>query len=94
MRTKFAIKLLRHQPGHLTESQCIQHLAKLEQLRLIELLPKNRIKVLVAYNFNWQGYHPSGQNMQRSRGRSQIGTGHQNIAHQADLAKLNFLSKS
>jgi DNA-binding Xre family transcriptional regulator len=43
---------------HLTGNQCIQHLAKLDRLRLIELLPKNRVKVLVARNFTWQENGP------------------------------------
>lgn len=43
---------------HLTETQCIQHLARLDRLRLIELLPKNRVKVLVARNFKWQENGP------------------------------------
>ena len=38
---------------HLTEAQCIQHLAKLDRLKLIELLPKNRIKLRVTANFKW-----------------------------------------
>ena len=36
------------------ETRCIQHLAKLDRLKLIELLPKNRIKLRVATNFQWQ----------------------------------------
>jgi DNA-binding Xre family transcriptional regulator len=43
---------------HLTDAQCIQHLAKLDRLRLIELLPKNRVKLLVARNFKWQENGP------------------------------------
>jgi len=46
---------------HLTETQCIQHLAKLDRLRLINLLPKNRVKVLVARNFKWQENGPIQQ---------------------------------
>ncbi len=38
---------------HLTEHQCINHLAKLDRLGLIDLLPKNRIKLRVAPNFKW-----------------------------------------
>lgn len=38
---------------HLTEHQCINHLAKLDRLGLIDLLPKNKIKILVAPNFKW-----------------------------------------
>ncbi|MES9993985.1 MAG: helix-turn-helix transcriptional regulator [Candidatus Thiodiazotropha sp.] len=43
---------------HLSEHRCIQHLAKLDRLRLIELLPKNRVKLLVARNFKWQENGP------------------------------------
>jgi transcriptional regulator with XRE-family HTH domain len=35
------------------EHECIRHLAKLDRLKLIELLPGNRIKLLVAPNFSW-----------------------------------------
>jgi DNA-binding Xre family transcriptional regulator len=38
---------------NLSEVRCIQHLAKLDRLRLIELLPKNRVKLLIARNFKW-----------------------------------------
>lgn len=43
---------------HLSETQCIQHLVRLDRLRLIELLPKNRVKLLVARNFKWQENGP------------------------------------
>ncbi|MCP3662006.1 MAG: helix-turn-helix transcriptional regulator [Gammaproteobacteria bacterium] len=43
---------------HFTEPRCINHLAKLDRLQLIELLPKNRIKLLVAPNFRWQENGP------------------------------------
>ncbi|MEW8507131.1 MAG: helix-turn-helix transcriptional regulator [Candidatus Thiodiazotropha sp.] len=42
----------------ISEHQCIQHLARLDRLRLIELLPKNRVKLLVARNFKWQENGP------------------------------------
>lgn len=42
----------------LTKAQCINHLAKLDRLRLIELLPNNRIRLLVAPNFKWQENGP------------------------------------
>ncbi|MCW8889994.1 MAG: helix-turn-helix transcriptional regulator [Sedimenticola sp.] len=38
---------------HISETRCIQHLAKLDRLKLIELLPKNKIKLRVATNFKW-----------------------------------------
>jgi hypothetical protein len=36
-----------------TEPELIQLTAQLDRLKLIELLPNNRIKLLVAPNFNW-----------------------------------------
>jgi len=38
---------------HISETQCIQHLARLDRLKLIELLPGNRIRLMVAPNFSW-----------------------------------------
>lgn len=40
------------------ETRCIRHLARLDRLKLIELLPRNRIKLLVAPNFKWQENGP------------------------------------
>ncbi|MEZ5525109.1 MAG: helix-turn-helix transcriptional regulator [Pseudomonadales bacterium] len=37
----------------ISEAECIQKLAKLDRLKIIELLPGNRIKLRVAANFNW-----------------------------------------
>ncbi len=42
---------------NLTEPELILELAKLDKMKLIELLPGNRIKPLIASNFNW---HPDG----------------------------------
>lgn len=41
-----------------TEHECVQKLARLDRLKIIELLPKNRIKLLVAPNFNWRKNGP------------------------------------
>ncbi|SEG69387.1 helix-turn-helix domain-containing protein [Marinobacterium lutimaris] len=38
---------------NLDEHLCIQKLARLDKLQIIDLLPKNRIKLKVAANFNW-----------------------------------------
>ncbi|MDH3902305.1 MAG: helix-turn-helix transcriptional regulator [Xanthomonadales bacterium] len=43
---------------HISESECVQHLAKLDRLKVIELLPKNRIRLLVAPNFSWHENGP------------------------------------
>ncbi len=38
----------------LTKPQCIQYLATLDRLKLIELLPKNKIKLLISAHFKWR----------------------------------------
>jgi len=35
------------------EVRCIQYLAKLDRLKMIELLPRNRVKLRVSPNFHW-----------------------------------------
>ncbi len=37
----------------ISQVQCIRYLAHLDRLRIIDLLPDNRIKVRVARNFSW-----------------------------------------
>jgi DNA-binding Xre family transcriptional regulator len=37
----------------ISETEGIQYLAKLDRLKIIDLLPKNKIKLLVASNFAW-----------------------------------------
>ena len=43
---------------HISETECVRHLAKLDRLEVIELLPKNRIRLLVAANFSWRENGP------------------------------------
>lgn len=38
----------------LSEVVCIQYLAKLDRLNIIELLPNNNIKIKISPNFKWQ----------------------------------------
>jgi len=38
---------------NISEHECVRHLVKLDRLKIIELLPGNRIKLLVASNFSW-----------------------------------------
>ncbi len=42
----------------LSETDCIKQLARLDKMKLIELLPGNRIKALIAPNFAWQPNGP------------------------------------
>ncbi len=37
----------------ISETECIRKLAKLDRLKVIDLLPGNRVKLLVAPNFHW-----------------------------------------
>ena len=41
-----------------TEAETIRYLARLDQLKLIELQPGNRIKLLIAPNFKWRDNGP------------------------------------
>ena len=45
----------------ISETRCIRYLAKLDRLKLIELLPKNRVKLLIAPNFKWRENGPIQQ---------------------------------
>ncbi len=45
----------------MSEARCIKLLAQLDRLKMIELLPKNRIKLLVAPNFQWRENGPIQQ---------------------------------
>jgi len=37
-----------------SETECIQHLATLDRLNIIELLPNNKIKIKISSNFKWR----------------------------------------
>ena len=41
-----------------SETECIRYLAHLDRIRIIELQPENRIKLLVAPNFKWRDDGP------------------------------------
>ena len=42
----------------ISETECLRRLAKLDRLKVIELLPGNRIRLLVAPNFSWRENGP------------------------------------
>lgn len=50
---------------HLTQHQCIQYLAVLDSLKLIDLLAGNRIKLKVSPNFKWLDNGPIQQFFQQ-----------------------------
>ncbi|MFK7862480.1 MAG: helix-turn-helix domain-containing protein [Granulosicoccus sp.] len=45
----------------ISETECIQKLAQLDRMRMAELLPGNRIRVLIGINFQWQPNGPIEQ---------------------------------
>lgn len=49
-------------------TECIQKLAKLDKLKIIDLLPENRIKLLVDSNFGWRENGPIQKFFQRTIG--------------------------
>jgi len=49
----------------INELECIQHLAMLDRMKIIELLPKNKIKLLVSPNFAWRENGPIQQFFQK-----------------------------
>jgi len=58
----------------LSETTCIQKLAKLDRLKIIDLLPGNRIKLLVAPNFGWRDNGPIQQFFQQKIGQEYFQT--------------------
>lgn len=50
------------------ETACIQKLAKLDKLKIIDLLPGNRIKLLVDSNFGWRENGPIQKFFQQTIG--------------------------
>lgn len=46
---------------NLSVPECVRKLAKLDKLKIIELLPNNRIKLLVSPNFRWLANGPIQQ---------------------------------
>lgn len=49
----------------ITEVEGIRYLARLDRMKLIELLPGNRVKPLIAGNFSWQNNGPIEQYFRR-----------------------------
>ena len=42
----------------ISEAECTRNLVKLDRLKIIELLPENRYKLLIAANFSWRENGP------------------------------------
>lgn len=59
----------------LKETVCIQKLAQLDRLKIIDLLPGNRIKLKVAANFSWRDNGPIQQFFQKSISQAYFNSG-------------------
>jgi len=46
---------------NISEIECLQKLIRLDKLKIIELQPKNKIKLLIASNFSWRDAGPIQQ---------------------------------
>ena len=53
---------------NIPDVECIQKLAQLDKLKIIELLPENRIKLLVDSHFGWRDNGPIQQFFQKTIG--------------------------
>ena len=53
----------------ITEGECFLKLAQLDRLKIIDVLPNNRIKVLVAPNFAWRANGPIQSFFQEKMGQ-------------------------
>ncbi len=53
----------------ITKAECIHKLAQLDKLKVIELLPKNKIKLLIAPNFSWRKNGPIQKFFQKNIGQ-------------------------
>lgn len=47
-----------------SDAECIKYLLRLDKLRIIDLLPGNRIRINVSRDFDWQPYGPIKQYFQ------------------------------
>lgn len=77
---------------HIGENECVRHLAKLDRLKLIELLPKNRIRLLVAPNFSWRENGPIQLFFQRKIGQEFFDT-HFNLDDECLIVMNGMLSR-
>ena len=57
----------------ISEGECFRKLARLDRLKIIDLLPKNKIKVRVAANFSWRENGPIQSFFQEKIGQNFLG---------------------
>jgi len=51
---------------HIDQFECVQLLAKLDRLKMIQLLPNNEYKILIAQNFQWLANGPLEKYMENN----------------------------
>ena len=77
----------------LSKTECIQYLAKLDRLKIIDLLPNNRIKLLINEDFRWLPNGPIEQFFEKQI-QSQFLKSHFNKPQEQRLFLYGMLSDS
>ena len=77
---------------HLSEHECIRYLAELDKIKFIELLPKNKIKLLITSGFSWISNGPIQQYFQNHILQDFLGSTFQN-ENEAMICQFGMLTK-
>lgn len=78
---------------NLTEHECIRYLAELDALKIIELLPKNKIKLLISRRFSWIPGGPIQQFFQQYILKDFTGSDFKN-EHEEMICQFGMLTKA
>jgi len=76
----------------LSEPECIRCLVQLDRMQMIELLPENKIKLLISNNFNWHRNGPIEQFF-RSEAQDRFLSGSFNGSDATRVVKIGDLSE-
>ncbi len=77
---------------NLSEHECVRYLIELDKIKFIELLPKNKIKLLISPGFNWIPNGPIQKFFQQYILSDFIGSNFQN-EHEEMLCQFGMLTK-
>jgi len=75
----------------ISESECVRCLAQLDRMKMIELLPENRVRLIVSTNFQWHRNGPI-ENFFKSEAQKHFFNGSFNNEDSLHMVKLGDLS--
>jgi len=77
----------------ISEADCVRCLAQLDRMKMIELLPENRVRLIISNNFKW---HPNGpiERFFRTEVQERFFSGSFNSDDNIHMVKLGDLSDS